>query len=238
MTKSLTYIYFFCYGLLVSQTPTNNLIQDDNHFAQATQMRELLRIRNKGPIELADVDGSPYLNENYQIAELINEKQGTTHKYSVRYNAYLDRMETPKPNGSLGALKKASFFIIKMNGSTYRVFEYKNEKQKLVDGYFKLLLDNEKGKLLRRDVKLFQEGKPSRTTFHPPTPAKFVDKVEFYLKFPNQSVVEIPSKKKAFVSLFENHRDKVDDFIKKERLKINNQDDLVKIVKYYHSLIE
>ena len=236
MHKKFLYpIIFFCCALS-GQTPTNNLIQDDNHFAQATLMRELLRIQNKGPIDISEIDGSPFANKNYQIAELINEKQGTRHKYSVRYNAYLDRMETPRPNGTIGALKKTSFFTLKLNGSTYKVFDYINKDQKLSNGYFALIIDNDSISLLRRDVKVFQEGKPAKTTFHPPTPAKFLDETAYYLKFPDRPALEVPSKKKDFISLFKNNQNDISAFIKQNRLKTNNQADLEKIVEFYLTL--
>jgi hypothetical protein len=55
------------------------------------------------------------------------------------------------------------------------------------------------------------------------------------LKFEDKEAVQIKTKKEL-INLFPENRDKVEDFISKNKVKLNNPESLAGLVKYYNSL--
>ena len=69
-------------------------------------------------------------------------------------------------------------------------------------------------------------------------PAKFERKQDaYYIKLSDQDIViELPTRKSKFLDVFNSKSNSVKSFIKKERLGIKKEEDLIKIFNFYASL--
>ena len=178
-----------------------------------------------------NVKGSPFIHLEYQNIKI----KGVAMK--GKYNANQDYIEVDNKG-------EVIFFVPTMEhrydvvftdeNTTYRAFEYENLKF----GFFKILAKNNKAFLLSKQfIKYSPEVKP-KSTFETLKPAKFERKKDtYFIKLSNQDIViELPTRKSKFLSVFNSKSNAVKSFIKKEKLGIKKEEDLIKIFNFYTSL--
>lgn len=178
-----------------------------------------------------NVKGSPFIHSEYQNIKI----KGVAMK--GKYNANQDYIEVDNKG-------EVIFFVPTMEhrydvlftdeNTTYRAFEYENLKF----GFFKILAKNDKTFLLSKQfVKFYPEVKP-KSNYETLKPAKFERKQDaYYIKLSDQDIViELPTRKSKFLDVFNSKSNSVKSFIKKERLGIKKEEDLIKIFNFYVSL--
>lgn len=176
-----------------------------------------------------NVKGSPFIHSDYQNIKI----KGVAMK--GKYNANLDYFEIEN-NGKIvffGPTFEHRYEVVYTDSkTTYKAFEYK----KLKLGFFKILARKDKSYLLSRQFIKYQAETKALDNFSRNKPAKFERKKdEFYIKLSSQDIViKLPTRKSKFLKIF--NSDELKKFIKKERLNIKKEDDLIKIFKFYNSL--
>ena len=105
-------------------------------------------------------------------------------------------------------------------------------------GFFKILAKNDKAFLLGKQFIEFKPEVKPKSNFETLKPAKFERKKDtYYLKLSDQDIViELPTRKSKFLDVFNSKSNAVKNFIKKEKLGIKNEEDLIKIFNFYVSL--
>jgi hypothetical protein len=178
-----------------------------------------------------DIKGTPFVHSEYQNITI----KGVAMK--GKYNAHQDYMEIDT-NGKIGFFVPAVEFrfdvIFTDLNATYRAFEFESLKF----GFFRVLAHKDDSYILSREyIKLNPEVKP-KSNFDSHKPAKFQNKSDtYYIKFSGKDVVvELPTSKNNFYSVFGNHEDAIKSFIKKQKLSIDEENDLVKIFTFYNTL--
>ena len=150
----------------------------------------------------------------------------------LRYNIYKDEMEF-KNNGKLLFLKKEKDRVITFQYTKER-FEVYNYDGKLT--YFQVHND-EKAKLLSRKFIEYTEAKAAENSYQKSRPADFRKKEDiFYLKSGND-ITELSSKKSKFFDAFNDKSNEIKSYVKKNKLDIDEETDLKKIVLFYNSII-
>lgn len=178
-----------------------------------------------------NVKGSPFIHSEYKNIKIKGvEMKG-------KYNANSDYIEVDNKG-------EVIFFVPTMQNrydvlftdenTTYRAFEYENLKF----GFFKILAKNEKAFLLSKEYIQFNSEVKAKSSFDIYKPAKFERKNDtYYIKFSNKDIiVELPTRKSKFLDVFNSKSNAIKSFIKKERLNIKNEEDLIKIFTFYASL--
>ncbi len=207
-------------------------------FSQVNQIGNLQDVYTlKNDIELSasynskNVKGSPFLHSDYQNIKI----KGVMMK--GKYNANRDYIEVDN-NGEI------IFFVPSMEhrydvlftdiNDTYRAFEYENLKF----GFFKILANKGNAFLLTRQFIKFTPEKKPKSNFEILKPAKFERKKDVhYIKLNNQDIViELPTRKSKFLKVFGSKANSIKSFIKKEKLGIKKNEDLIKIFNFYNSL--
>lgn len=207
-------------------------------FAQVNQIGNLQDVYTlKNDIELSssynskNVKGSPFLHSEYQNIKIKGVMmQG-------KYNANRDYIEVDNKGEII-------FFVPSMEhrydvlftdiNETYRAFEYENLKF----GFFKILAKKDKAFLLTRQFVQFSPEKKPKNNFEILKPAKFERKKDVnYIKLSDKDIViELPTRKSKFLKVFNSKSNDIKNFIKKEKLGIKKNEDLIKIFNYYNSL--
>lgn len=191
----------------------------------------LVNLKNTG---YADVDGSPYAEEQFRPATIENEtktrfirlntadevvevkEEGKVMQLRLRENLHLQFTNGPKAE-----------MIVKMHPdaegrSKLMVFE----KMKSVADHT-LYLKERKKFIPKKAKEAFQES----------AKARFIDLPDTYyitdFKSNSPNLLELPRKKKAFMAFFGTHKNAVDTYIKKEKLDYKNTEDLVKILTFF-----
>lgn len=177
--------------------------------------------------------GNSYINETYLSAKLSYSEVN----YFVRYNAYLDEMEI-EISGKSYYLPKSNNYTVTFEGvnKVYQLSNY-DEKGTQKKGFFVVLVDGNKASLLVKEkIKLYDEvpAKLGFTKYEPPTLKRI--KNEFYIDFKDEIIIKSPTNKKYFSNLFLTKSKEIELYIKKNKLNIKNESDLIQIFNYYNSI--
>ena len=185
-----------------------------------------------------NIKGSPYLNEDFQNAVLIFPK-GDPLAARVRYDVTKEEMQVQIDKDGYRILHPG--VIVKLNNKPYQMLSYRGD-EKTVDliGYFEIVTPNIEGeddvKLLRKHKKTVRRGKAA-AAMQKATPARYVDKDDYYLQFGKMNPVQVERSTKKFVSIFpEEHQEAVKEFMKENKLNSKYEQDLRSIVNYYNSI--
>lgn len=212
--------------------------QADSHIATANQMNEIFNMAGAKTttVDYSTIEGSPYEDDQYQKGILKNKQGEELGEYAMKYNAFADMMEVLRSNKSIGALNKVGFLTIDLNQKKYTALDYRNEDGKIEKGYFIEIVQDSTCSLYRREVKTLQEEQAAKSTFHPPTPAKFLEDTHHYLKFGRNEPKKIKLSKKKIFKSFPKMEDELKGFAKKEKLNTATEDGIIELVKYYNSI--
>lgn len=178
-----------------------------------------------------NVKGTPFIQKELQNVTI----QG--NKLKARYNANQDYMELDRDGKTvffLPAIEYRFEVIFTDLNISYKAFEHEKLKYK----FFKILARKDKAFLLSKEfVKFKPESKP-KSNFEIYKPAKFERKKDtYFIKFKDKDmVVELPTKKSKFAKVFGDKASKIKAFLKKERINIKKEKDLIKVFNYFNTL--
>ncbi|MFD2567209.1 hypothetical protein [Pseudotenacibaculum haliotis] len=177
------------------------------------------------------VSGSPYISDNFLPAKVNDFKE----VISARYNAYKDLITIKIGDSRAFFLQKkaGNKLTFANNRGTYQVFYDQGEEVK----FFKVLKSTKFYSLLiKQEVQLVGGEKPKNDYDKYIAPYFRRNKDKLYLSLDNVRAVKIPSNKKKFFKLFEDEEEKIKAYVKKHRLSVKKEEDLIKILMYYESL--
>ncbi len=205
-------------------------------FSQQTQINNLRDVftlqNNLDPYSAnSNIKGTPFIHSELENITIQGKKM------KGRYNANQDYIELDKDGKTvffLPAIEYRYEVVFTDLNVTYRAFEYEEFKYT----FYKISAQKGKTYLLTKEfIKLKQEVK-AKSNFDVPKPAKFERKKDvYYMKFSDKDIViELPTRKSRFLSVFGEESGAIKSYIKKERLNIKKEKDLIKIFEYYTNL--
>ncbi|MEM6721722.1 MAG: hypothetical protein AAF611_20505 [Bacteroidota bacterium] len=182
--------------------------------------------------------GTPYTQPAFSTAKIAPIGK----VYLVRYNVLADEMEVKGADDDdiLIISKKKSYVINQHNDNlTYRVLEKVDSEKENDLGYYITIEENDNISLYRKQCKkLVKRDKPSYGSTASTVTAEFKDmRCEFYLeKDHNGEAIRIPKRKKEFLALFPEKADLISAYIKDNRIKLNKEKSLKKLIKYINTI--
>ncbi len=180
---------------------------------------------NDKELAYKDISGSAFYYPNF-LAATYNDGE---EWISIRYNTYTDEIEYS--NGAdVYILPKSEPFTKFVFKQSHEVLVLENYDEGL--GYF---FELEKGKntLLTKIKTKFKPEVVATTTLTSSIPPKFeTSKPVYYIKTAENKIVKIPKNAKEFVDIFPNKKDEINTFIDKNKVKLNQEDSLKKLVKF------
>jgi len=180
--------------------------------------------------------GSMYTNENFMPARTSSSDQVVL----ARYNAYSDYFEMNNPQ------EQKTQIIPKQNGSTititgtgevYAFQNYKAENGEDIHGYLNVVSDNQKVKIYKRERIYLQPGKVAMDSYQKskaPVYKRADD--EFYVKI-NDGEITYVSNKKDIANLVPGKSKEVLDFIKKNKIDVEEAKDLQELSGFIESIL-
>lgn len=168
-----------------------------------------------------------YFNANYLPCKIDTMAETVP----LKYNIYKDEMEFLK-NGQILFLNKQAGREVLFNSlnKKYEVFNFEGELR-----YF-ITHNLGKNRLLSREIVKYSEAKPAATSYQNDKAADFKRKDDIFYLESNNTIIEIPSKKKKFYSIFGNNAAKIKKFVKSNKLNIKETEDLKNIVEYLNTI--
>lgn len=196
------------------------------------------RLKNKDNLN-KNYEGSPYLNEEFILGSISPNKKN----FLIRYNAYNDLFEVKKGKDSILNLNKRNLdYIIELDGLTFKSFKYRtSEEESKQFGYFAIMTNLESNfVLLKNYEKKFTEEQKAINSYTSDIPASFSSTTNNYFLLTTtdnkEEIKEISTKAKDLYNLLPKKKDKIKSFIKKDKLKLKNESDLIKVINYINTL--
>lgn len=237
MKRSILIILTVLFGIspLLAQIGTTggggSMNRNDNEEIMNQYMKGM--VKNETP---TDMKGSPYLTSDFQMAQLIFPENDPLTA-AVRYDVAKEEMQVQLEEDSYRVLHPG--VVVKIANKPFKMMTYKGDNKTFdLLGYFEILTPEPDSKdlvLLKKYKKDVRRGKAA-AAMQKATPPRYVDKDYFYLKFGDSKPVEVERNRKKFLKLFPDaHQEAMKKYMKENKLKSKDENDLLSIVNYYNS---
>lgn len=178
--------------------------------------------------------GTRYITNDFRSAKLIDGEE----IYAMRYDAYKDVFEVKRDGEIFYYLPKAFEYPVTFieDEKVYQVYTFQ-ENNTTTSGFYVVLNSGKNISLLLKEKINFHEEVKAQSPldkYKPPTLKRATD--TFFIGYNDKTSTKLPKRKKDLFKLFSNKSDKMQSFVKKEKLSFKNKEDLIKIFTYYNSL--
>ncbi len=174
-----------------------------------------------------DYIGSPYLNKSFLLGTIYINGKIYAKNVGLRYNAVMDEIEVKKSisddDSKISALMKTPGITVDIMGT---ILLYVPEK-----GYFEISYSGEKYSLLKKLGKIYFPPTQAKNSFEKDVPAEFKDKTTYFVVPKGSDLIELPASKGKKLKTLLKIDNNVKSLIKKHKININKEEDLIKIVK-------
>lgn len=245
----LNIFFNFLYGQLnpengtINNQPISELYHEDNLLLPLPNS-DYARIVALGSDRLREVynkklnngvDGSPYLYDSWNNHSKIFFRDKTYEIKSFNYNIYADRFEAKLSSDSVFVINSWNVKKVLIND---RVFNQFMDPETKSNSYFEDLIDFDNYRILRKYSVKIKSGAVNPLTNEKLANDELVKYETFYIyNNANNNLDKVKLKKSSIESLFK--KESINDlnkFIKANRLKYNDINEIIKIVKYYNTL--
>lgn len=229
------------------------LVSSFQCFSQATEEPVLVRFDiGKGFFaeRVFAVNGSPYLNEKYEMGVIIN---GPSKKeFRMRYNAYLGMFEVLDKNDKEASVLKSANILVAFDEKIYRILDYEETVQdkalyylpqngdktirgNIKQGYFNRLSDGET-KLYLKTIKRIPKFKSSDHGYNRFEPTALLTLTHYFIKRKYRPATRIKLSKKEVLFALNDKYNELRTYIKKNKLKLKTEEEVIQLISYYDTL--
>jgi hypothetical protein len=213
----------------------NDLKVQTDEIAQISDMENLLRALNYSSLSgftEEDIEGSAYLDEQFDSGTV---SLNTGIKYAdipLRYNVYNDQIEFRSRNGQMFNINNPESIRELTIGKTKFIYSdcIQNNKEKKF--FAEVILEGNVSLIKHHRIKL-QAAKPAETHKAAQAPRFVRIPSEFYI-LRNQESKYFKNEKELLLLLSDKSKE-LKEMIKKEKLSVHAEKDLVQIINFYNS---
>ena len=183
-----------------------------------------------------DIDGSPYLMDEFVKGSIYTVTKQHIANILLRYNIYNDEIEYMLEEDKVQAMANPEIIERIVFADCNIVYLSYSNLKKINKGFFILLKEGDASLYSKPEVKYKKASEPN--AYNDGNPAKFIKNPDrFYIKV-GKKQARLVGNKKDIVAIFPDNKDKVKAFIKKNKTKTKNRESLLELVQYYNSLKE
>ena len=180
------------------------------------------------------IRGNPFIWEEWQSGVVIDEQGESTQVEKINYNAHTQTFEVKKGERFIEMVSEGQNQIIINSLETPQTFQ-KNIHPDLPVEFNQLLYNGATLQLVKSTEKKIST-KVFQNVGKEVTVEQFVKRETFYL-VENDQLRRIKVNKKALLKELEQSK-KLESFIKKNKLKLKNDADLVKLIAHYEAIMK
>lgn len=182
-----------------------------------------------------DIEGSPYLNDEFIEGTVYTTSQTKYVDVPLRYNIFNEQIEFKTGDGPVQALA-APETVEKVEFGNYKmVYIPYTLSRKIRRSFFLEIESGDRAALLARPQVLFEDAKKPGA-YQEAEPPKFLRKSDdYYIRVGKEPAVLI-SRKNDLEEVFPDHEKEIRTFIKKNKVKPNKPERMTELVQYYNSL--
>jgi hypothetical protein len=186
--------------------------------------------------------GTPYLNPEFMFGN-VRIKDGSEMQTLLRYNIYNQTLEVILEKDTLELVRAFSLedFTLNNRKFVYRLYTAEEfGKTFLAADYFEVLAESGKLELLRQHKMVVETNIAISNYMGGIGDGRdyFVHRTDLYLMdHRDKSIRKLDTGKRDFLSLFGEKKDEIRSYIREENLKLSKEEDLIRIINYYNSLV-
>jgi len=180
----------------------------------------------------SNIQGSPYWNEEFETSILFFNNNISVDKIKLRYNIYTDSFEIKQGDKIYNIKRDENLKKIQIKDQYFSLVEIDEHDNNIVtqiiyDNELKLFLKHRVTFLKAEVAKPFTEQKPNRLKAKSP---------QIYIKQYGHDKLTIIKKIKDFAKIFPKQSSQIKDFIKQNKVKLNNKEQVIKLVSYIEQI--
>ena len=222
--KNLSILFsFFLFTITsISQNEVNNYVE----------IRDQLKVLGEESTGFKNMDGSPYLEEEFVPGVIIEEGKKNQPAF-FRYNVRKDQVEikVDEDGDDIFVLPRTNNFSFKLNDYTYVVDNLKTKENKILMGYIQEFYKGDKLVLIGKPSINISAPRAPETSYDKGRPAKQTTINHYYFGFAGEPLEEIKLKEKTFRKIFE--EDFMESYFKENKVK--EIDDFIDMLQFYES---
>lgn len=184
----------------------------------------------------SNIEGSPYLNDEFINGTIFTTSKMQFQNIPLRYNIYNDNLEFKTPENKVMGIAAPEIIERVEFGEFKLVYLPYSILKKINRGFFKELVFNHVSLYSKAEIAYEKATEPA--AYQDAKPAKFLERPNtYFLRIEKEAAILITNKKEL-IELFPKYHNEVETYIKKNKIKIKNEDQLVDLVNYYNSLLK
>lgn len=182
--------------------------------------------------------GTPFYHDQYVTGSIyLNDELAASNMY-LKYNAYRDIFlavtDLNTPDDQAQVVSKAKGMKIIVDNDEFITLPAVNNRFEMQN--YQVVVRGKKVTLLKKISKLFIEGSRATTSLTRDIPSTYSDRSDFYMLSPAGDFTEIPSSSRKILALFPEDRKALGTAVKKYRLNLKKEIDLIRFIGYYNRL--
>ena len=187
----------------------------------------------QNPLTESDIEGSPYLNDEFIAGTVFTVMKQQYVDIPLRYNIFNDQIEF-KSGDKVQALAAPEIVELVEFGKYQMVYIPFSNLKKIKKGFFIVLEEGKASLYIRSEIEFKKPTEPG--AYKEAEPAKFIKKNDqYYIKIGVEQAKKVGNKKEL-VDSFPDNKDKIESFIKKNKIKTNKPESLKELVQFYNSI--
>ena len=213
-------VFYFLVNTIIAQLPNNKNIKLE------------LEGTTEEIFSYKQMNGSPYRYKEFEDGKVYLKSNTEAIAYKINYNAYKDHFEYIEGNVTYAVANPKKINNIVIDGETFIYTKYYNYDN-LKEGYF-IEIEDDYISLYKRELISMISPKNIDYSSTPYINGDFVRlKPMYYISIYGDPLILLKSKSKL-LELFFNHPD-LKQFIKKEKIKLHDEDDLKKLITFLNN---
>ncbi len=237
--------------LLLYFNPETLYAQSDDGAAAQQNLNKLTEDGYMGPVQIFDnryagVHGTPYLTEEWMEGIVYFNNGKETPFPKIRYDAYQDEILAQKNQQQEMVLLKGQIkgFQLLEKDNAPLIFKKATAMDELPiavenDQFVQILFEEMRIGLYAVHKKLFIKANFQGAYSAGNNYDEFSEVLStYFVKMANGELTEVKLNKRSVLKAFDNYKSEIAAFIKDQNPRFEQPADLVKIVQYYHSLIQ
>lgn len=204
------------------------------------QVDEYIKRQGKGDrFKLPDnFKGSPYNDPNYLLGNVYKENALWATDVAMRYNAVADEIEIKEALSSTDedarVLPRHPDIFVKIENEIFVFVPFQGSIED--GGYFHILFEGKKLDLYKKIIKEVIPGRKASNSLTKDIPTEFRDKSQYFLVTKSGRFYQLPDQRSKKFDIFGKNKQLVENYVDENKLDIENDQDLVKIVKFYDGI--
>ncbi len=224
------YIFFIAIFVGVA----SNLVHAQINYTlkELSEKVDQLKWNNRTQYDYSNVQGTPYLFEEFINGEVYYDRKIKISPILLRYNLYNDEFEYKDKSLNMTISNPESIDKIVLQGQVFIYVDNKNQAK--VSGYVKRWNDQFPAVLTKMKIEFFKKEEPRPYVESKPERFERAHNKHYLMKS-EQDIERISSVKKLIKSLG-NHKSELTEFAKKEKISSSDPEELAQLLKFYQGL--